>query len=85
MHAKKSSFHFVGHYKVDVTGDEAAAKLKGYTYNVLDASVGGGMWEVWGHYEFILRRQGHGWKAVAMKHTALHTRGDAAVRNHVLS
>lgn len=84
MHAKKSSFHFVGHYNVTVTGDEALVKVKGYTYNALDASLGGAMWEVWGLYEFTVRHTADGWKAAAMKHIALNMRGDIGVRNHTL-
>lgn len=84
MHAKKSSFHFAGHYNVAVADDEASVKIKGYTYNVLDESLGGAMWEVWGHYEFNVRRGVDGWKVAAMKHVALNTRGDIAVRTHTL-
>ncbi|MFF4121707.1 nuclear transport factor 2 family protein [Streptomyces sp. NPDC001714] len=84
MHAKKSSYHFVGHHRVKITGDEASVKVKGYTYNLLDASLGSRMWEVWGHYEFAVRRISDGWRATGMTFTALHTRGDNTVRTHTL-
>lgn len=84
LHAKKASFHTVSHYRVVVTGDEALVKVKGYAYNVLDASLGGEMWEVWGRYEIPARRTAEGWKATGLTFVALHTRGDDAVRTHVL-
>lgn len=84
MHAKKSSFHFIGQPRVAVTGDEASVRVKGYTYNLLDASLGGAMWEVWGRYEFAVRRTADGWKAASMTFVALNTRGDATVPTHVL-
>jgi hypothetical protein len=84
IHAKKSSYHFVGHHRVKTTGDDATVKVKGYGYNLLDASLGSRMWEVWGHYEFTVRRTSDGWKATGMTFTALHTRGDDTVRTHTL-
>lgn len=84
LHAKKSSFHFISQPRVAVTGDEAAVRVKGYTYNLLDASLGGAMWEVWGRYEFAVRRTADGWKVAGMTFIALHTRGDQTVPTHAL-
>lgn len=84
LHAKKTSFHTVGHYRIAVDGDTAQVGVKGYAFNLLDASVGGGMWEVWGRYEIPVRRTAEGWKATGLTLTAVHTRGDDAVRTHVL-
>jgi len=84
LHAKKKSFHLVGHYRVAVDGDKATATVKGYAYNVLDADLGGGMWEVWGAYEIPVRRTPSGWKATGLSFFAWHTRGDDAVRTHLL-
>jgi hypothetical protein len=84
LHAKKKSFHLVGHYRVRVYGDTATAAVKGYAYNVLDEDLGGGMWEVWGAYEFPLRRTDSGWRASGITFRAWHTRGDDSVRTHAL-
>ena len=66
-------------------GDTATVAVKGYAYNVLDADLGGGMWEVWGAYDIPLRRDGAGWKATGITFNAWHRRGDDAVRTHLLS
>jgi hypothetical protein len=84
LHLGKKSFHMVGHHRVAVYGEHAAAAVKGYAYNVLDDEFGGGMWEVWGAYEIQFRRDGGGWKATGFAFFAWHTRGDDAVRTHVL-
>lgn len=39
LHAKKKTFHMVGHHRVRADGDTAAVTVKGYAYNVLDAAV----------------------------------------------
>ena len=85
LHAMKASFHTVGNYRIDADGDDASVGVKGYAYNVLDTSLGGGMWEVWGRYEIPVRRTADGWKASGLTFIALHTRGDDAVRTHLLS
>jgi hypothetical protein len=84
LHAKKKSFHLVGHYTIRVDGDTAAARVKGYAYNVLDEELGGGMWEVWGAYDIPLQRTDRGWRASGISFYAWHSRGDEAVRTHVL-
>ncbi|AUG78051.1 hypothetical protein CFP65_3249 [Kitasatospora sp. MMS16-BH015] len=84
LHAKKQSFHLVGHHRVTLDGDTAEVHAKGYAHNLLAAELGGGMWEVWGNYAFTLTRTPGGWKATAMTFTAQHTRGDEAVRTHLL-
>jgi len=85
LHAKKKSFHLVGHHRVTVDGDRGTAHVKGYAYNVLDDDLGGGMWEVWGAYEIPVRRTPVGWKAAGLSFFAWHTRGDDAIRSHVLN
>ncbi len=85
LHPRKKSFHLVGHYRVAVDGDTAAAAVKGYAYNVLDKELGGGMWEVWGAYEIPLRRTPAGWKATGLAFFAWHSRGDDSVRTHHLT
>ncbi|MEV5508234.1 nuclear transport factor 2 family protein [Streptomyces orinoci] len=84
LHAKKQSFHLVSHYRVRIEGDRADVHVKGYAYNVLSADLGGGMWEVWGTYEIPFRRTADGWQASGLTFTALHSRGDEAVRSHTL-
>jgi SnoaL-like protein len=84
LHDQKKSFHMVGHYRVAVDRDVATAAVKGYAYNVLDAELGGGMWEVWGAYEISFRRTPAGWKAAGLTLSAWHTRGDGSVRTHRL-
>lgn len=85
LHAKKQSFHMVGHYRISVGGDSAVAHVKGYAYNVLDTDIGGGMWEVWGSYDIPFRLTDADWRATGMTFNALHTRGDDKVRTHLLS
>lgn len=85
LHAKKKSFHLVGHYTIRRDGDSATARVKGYAYNVLDEDLGGGMWEVWGSYDIPLRRTPEGWRATGITFRAWHSRGDASVRTHLLS
>lgn len=85
LHAKKQSFHMVGHYRISVGGDSAVAHVKGYAYNALDKDLGGGMWEVWGSYDIPFRLTGAGWKATGLTLNALQTRGDDEVRTHLLS
>ena len=85
LHPRKKSFHLVGHHRVRVDRDTATVAVKGYAYNVLDADLGGGMWEVWGAYDIPLRRDGAGWKATGITFNAWHRRGDDAVRTHLLS
>jgi hypothetical protein len=42
LHPKKTSFHMVGHHRVDIQGDSAAATMEGYAFNLLDEDLGGG-------------------------------------------
>lgn len=85
LHAKKHSFHLIGHYRIAQIGDAAAVTVKGYAYNLLDDDLGGGMWEVWGDYDIPVRRTGEGWKATGITFRAWHRRGDESVRTHVLT
>ncbi|MEV8635716.1 nuclear transport factor 2 family protein [Streptosporangium sp. NPDC051023] len=85
LHPQKQSFHLVGHYRVEISGDIATAHVKGYAYNLLAPELGGAMWEVWGNYVIPFERTAEGWKAGGMTFNALHTRGDGSVRTHVLS
>ncbi|MGI5160272.1 nuclear transport factor 2 family protein [Microbispora sp. CA-102843] len=84
LHARKQSFHTVSNFAVTVDGAEAHVTTKGYAYNLLDATLGGGMFEVWGVYRLRLVRQAEGWKVTALAFHASHTRGDEAVRTHRL-
>jgi hypothetical protein len=84
LHHGKKSFHLVGHYRVREDGDTANVGVKGYAYNVLDESLGGGMWEVWGAYDISLSRNDAGWRATGITFRAWHSRGDESVRVHVL-
>jgi hypothetical protein len=89
-HAQKKSFHLAGHYRITMHGDGdiATAAVKGYAYNVLaaelGAELGGGIWEVWGSYHIPLRRTPAGWTATGLTFTAWHSRGEDAVRTHLL-
>jgi hypothetical protein len=85
LHARKQSFHTVTNLAINVDGAEAGVTAKGYAYNLLDAELGGGMWEVWGVYRLRLVRQAEGWKVTALAFEARHTRGDDAVRTHTLT
>jgi hypothetical protein len=84
LHPRKQSFHMVSNHAIAVDGAEAGVTAKGYSYNLLDADLGGGMWEVWGRYRFRLVRQAEGWKVTALTFEAAHSRGDVAVRTHTL-
>ncbi|MEU7690427.1 nuclear transport factor 2 family protein [Microbispora hainanensis] len=84
LHARKQSFHTVSNFAVTVDGAEAHVTTKGYSYNLLDAELGGGMFEVWGVYRLRLVRQAVGWKVTAFAFDAWHTRGDEAARTHRL-
>lgn len=84
LHARKQSFHSVSNFAVTVDGAEAHVTTKGYSYNLLDAALGGGMFEVWGVYRLGLVRQAEGWKVTALAFHAWHSRGDEAVRTHRL-
>ncbi|WP_432931287.1 nuclear transport factor 2 family protein [Microbispora sp. CA-135349] len=84
LHARKQSFHTVSNFAVTVDGAEAHVTTKGYSYNLLDAALGGGMFEVWGVYRLRLVRRAEGWKVTAFAFDAWHTRGDEAVRTHRL-
>ena len=85
LHPRKKSFHMVSHHRVRVHGDTADVSVKGYAYNVLDDSLGGGMWEVWGAYDIPLRRTDAGWRATGIAFHAWHSRGDDSIRTHVLT
>jgi|SRR5215207_2870541 len=84
MHAKKCSLHRRSDHHVVITGDIAAVVSKGYVYNRLEESLGGGLWESWGSYTHQLRRADTGWVCTAMTFTVWTTRGDDAVRTHTL-
>ncbi|GAA0409874.1 nuclear transport factor 2 family protein [Microbispora corallina] len=84
LHARKQSFHTVSNLAIAVDGAEAGVTAKGYAYNLLDAGLGGGMWEVWGVYRLRLARRAEGWKVTGLTFEARHTRGDDAVRTHAL-
>jgi hypothetical protein len=84
LHVKKQSFHTVGNYRLGRDGDVVTVGVKGYAYNLLADDLGGGMWEVWGHYDLRLERVSGAWKATALTFDAWHTRGDDAVRTHAL-
>jgi hypothetical protein len=87
LHAKKKSFHLVSHYRITEHADTetASVSVKGYAYNVLAPELGGGMWEVWGAYEIPVRHTPAGWLASGLSFYAWHTRGDDAVRTHLLT
>jgi hypothetical protein len=84
LHPKKQTFHLAAHHHVELDGDTATVGCKGYAYNVLDADLGGGMWEVWGAYRIPLHRHTSGWRATGLTFHAWHTRGDENVRTHAL-
>jgi hypothetical protein len=84
LHPRKRSFHMAGNHRVAIDGNTATATVKGYAYNALDAEAGGGVWEVWGRYEFPLRRTPSGWKAAGITFEAWRSAGDASVRTHQL-
>jgi hypothetical protein len=85
LHAKKKSFHMVGHYRVAGDANAVTASVKGYAWNVLDEDLGGGMWEVWGSYDIPFRRTADGWRATGIAFYAWHTRGDDSVRTNRLA
>jgi hypothetical protein len=85
LHPRKKSFHLVGHYRVTTDSSTGTAAVKGYAYNVLDAELGGGMWEVWGRYEIPVHHTPSGWRASGISFFAWHTRGDDSVRTHMLA
>jgi hypothetical protein len=85
LHSQKKSFHLVGHYRVTTDGAAGTVAVKGYAYNVLDAELGGGMWEVWGSYEIPVHRAPAGWRATGISFFAWHTRGDDSVRTHLVT
>jgi hypothetical protein len=85
LHAKKASFHLRGNHDVTLSGDAAVVLSKGYVWNRLEESLGGGMWESWGFYTHRLRRTGTGWVCAGWTFKVWGTRGDDAVRAHTLS
>ena len=85
LHPRKKSFHMAGNHRVTIDGDVATVTVKGYSYNALDAELGGGVWEVWGRYEFSFRRTPSGWKATGITFDAWRSAGDGSVRTHQLS
>jgi hypothetical protein len=85
LHPKKASFHLRGNHDVEISGDAAVVVSKGYVWNRLDGSIGGGLWESWGWYTHRLRRTEAGRACTAWTCTAWGTCGDDAVRAHAVT
>ncbi|GAB3831997.1 nuclear transport factor 2 family protein [Dactylosporangium cerinum] len=85
LHARKRSWHLVGHHRLRVADDAATAAvlLKGYAWNRLDEELGSGMWEVWGTYHLSFERAETGWKMNRFQLDVSATNGDDAVRTHI--
>jgi hypothetical protein len=84
LHARKKSFHLLGHYHVNTDGDTGTLRAKLFAYNLLDPVLGGELWEVWGTVEIPVRRTDAGWKAAGVSVFAWHARGNDYVRTHLL-
>ncbi|WP_412537905.1 nuclear transport factor 2 family protein [Longispora sp. K20-0274] len=84
LHARKASWHLVGHHRIVVDGETATVALKGQAWNRLDEELGGGLFETWGRYELRLRRVGPAWLVDGFVYESQLVRGSDAVRSHTL-
>lgn len=77
----KPTYHMRGGALVDIEGDTARAIATNYVLNTLPKRAEASIWEVWGRYEFTLRRDEKGWRISGLRYEAFDTRGDEAIRS----
>jgi hypothetical protein len=84
LHERKKNFHLLSRFHVDVAGGHATVSFNCYAANILDDSLGGGVWEVWGRHVITFRRTADGWRVAGMRFVKAHARGDERVHTHTL-
>lgn len=80
----KTSLHLRTNHLARINGDNATLSSHGYAWNrlpagVLDGHDGPVLWEVWGVYDYRLRRDGDAWRITHFRFVARHERGPRAV------
>jgi hypothetical protein len=85
LHERKKNFHLLSRFHVDSDGEHATVWFNCYAANVLDDSLGGGVWEVWGRHVITFGRTPFGWRVSGMRFVRSHSRGDDRVHSHTLS
>ncbi|HYN96235.1 MAG TPA: nuclear transport factor 2 family protein [Pilimelia sp.] len=83
LYADKASFHMRTNHDIDVSGDTATVRSKGYALNILSRALGDGLWEVWGNYVHHLVRVRGQWRCDGMRVSVVHARGNETVRTYV--
>lgn len=88
LHEHKRNFHLLSRMHVDLRGDPpgetATVTVNCYAANVLDESLGGGLWEVWGRHVITFGRTASGWRVSGMRFVKSHSRGDDRVHTHTM-
>ncbi|HET6711653.1 nuclear transport factor 2 family protein [Amycolatopsis sp.] len=84
LHERKKNFHLLSRPRIRVSGSRAEVTVNCYACNVLDADLGGGVWECWGRHDISWQHTENGWKATAFVFTVAQTRGDERVHTHTL-
>jgi SnoaL-like domain len=85
LHERKRNFHLLSRMHVDLHDNSATVTVNCYAANVLDESLGGGLWEVWGRHVITFGRTASGWRVSGMRFVKSHSRGDDRVHTHTLS
>jgi len=85
----KTSLHFRTNHLATIEGDVATLISHGYAWNMVPAGALPGhesaaLWEVWGVYEYRLRRDGGIWRLTHFRFEARHERGPRAVAALIL-
>jgi hypothetical protein len=84
LHERKKNFHLLSRFHTDIADEQATVWFNCYAANVLDESLGGGVWEVWGRHVITFCRTVSGWRVAGMRFVASHDRGDERVHTHTL-
>ncbi|SFW70710.1 nuclear transport factor 2 family protein [Amycolatopsis australiensis] len=84
LHERKKNFHLLSHPRIKVDGGHAEVAVNCYACNILDAGLGGGVWECWGRHDIAWHHTEKGWKATSFVFTKAHTRGDDRIHTHTL-
>jgi len=71
--------HNVGNFRIEVTGDEAHAKVHYYAEHIGRGALEGEQYSMWGQYEDDLVRTSAGWRVRYRIYTCSFSRGPSEV------
>jgi hypothetical protein len=76
--AEKVTYHGRLNHVISIDGDRAELRAHMYGWNQL-RTLSPDFFELWGQYQYKLRRTGSGWRVTHLTHIKFHARGNPAV------